>query len=141
MIRFCDDRHVSWNSKDHFIFIYGDLNNSYHNSAHFLKLHISSSFSEKILKEKAERILSTPGWKLLSVLKFAVSQACLCCSPLCKSQGGGALSNSNSLFVSCCCVFWNSSSMSLIQRLQWRWAGVRIICCNTMNEQERNVGD
>lgn len=87
-----------WNRKDHFRFIYGDLNNTYHNSAHFLKLHISSSVSEKILKEKAERILSTPGWKLLSTLKFALSQACLCCSPLCKSQGGGALSNSSSLF-------------------------------------------
>lgn len=64
VICFCDDRHVSWNSKDHFIFIYGDLNNSYHNSAHFLKLHISSSFTEKKLKEKAERILSTPGWSV-----------------------------------------------------------------------------
>lgn len=83
-----------WKWKDHFILIYRDLNNSYHNSAHFLKLYISLSVTEIILKEKAEGMETYS----MSTLKFAVSQACLCCSPPCKSQGGGALSNSNSHF-------------------------------------------
>lgn len=42
------------------IVVFGDLNNSYHNSCHLLKLHTSLSFCENILKGKTERILSTP---------------------------------------------------------------------------------
>lgn len=136
VIHFCDDRHVLWKWKDHFIFIYGDLNNSYHNSAHFLKLCISSSVVEKILKEKAE------GMETYSKLSFLQSVRLVCVvllhtkvreEELCRIQ--------IAILVSCCRVFWKSRAMSLIQRLRWRWAGVRIRGCNTMNEQERNVGD
>ena len=105
---------------------------------------------EKILREKAERILSTPTGLATSVsLKMCPqSVLCVCCSLcLCRSQrgGGGVLSNSNSFahFLVAVCFLGIKSHVLDSKRCSrsGRESGACVRCCNTMNEQERNLGD
>lgn len=83
-----------------------------------------------------------PGWQLLSVLKLhSVSPVCVVLCVCAEVREEEFCQIQTAFPISCCCVFWESNAMSLIHKLQWRWEGVRALCCNTMNEQERNLGD
>lgn len=82
------------------------------------------------------------GWQLLSVLKCALSQSCLC-SPLylCSSQGGGVLSHSNSFSRFLWLCFLGIKCHVLDSKAALEVGGSRAVCCNTVNEQERNLED